>query len=99
MQQVDLSERHIRPGREAKEARRTEINGYIKILIGNRQWRSEFCKAYPEFDCKDGIEVLTRATRGNCSAPELLEALRVWIPKIQAEQPEWFVKQLAIDVP
>jgi len=99
MEVQDLSKRQFRPGQSAKKQRREEILSYVKILHGNRHWRSEFCKDNPDFDNADGLRLLYAASRGRCDAPELLEALRVWIPKIQAEQPEWFVKQLAIDVP
>lgn len=100
MSQAQITERQKpRVGKEAKEDRRRQIHKLILIVHGNRHWRDEFCKAYPEFDNKDGINLLNYATRGRADAPELLAALQAWIPKIQAEQPEWFVKQLAIDVP
>jgi hypothetical protein len=99
MEVQELSERHIRPGRTAKIERRKEIHSYANIMRGNRRWRDEFCKDNPAFDNADGLRLLYAASRGRADDPSLLEALRVWVPKIQAEQPEWFVKQLAIDVP
>jgi hypothetical protein len=101
MRQEVLSERYEepRPGRASKEVRRARMFALIKVVMGNRNWRNEFYLAYPKFDNKDGINLINYATRGKSSDPDLLAALEEWIPRIQAEQPEWFVKQLAIEVP
>ena len=99
MNQELFSERLPRPGIEARTYRRGKIKMYASIVKNNRGWRAAFKKEHPNFDNGEGERLLNRATRGATDSPELYEALKVWIPKIQTEQPEWFTKQLAIDVP
>ncbi|TAF48641.1 MAG: hypothetical protein EAZ63_03570 [Runella slithyformis] len=99
MSQIDFIKRSARPGKQARNERRAAVYALTKIVKGNRSWRARFFESYPEFDNAEGSLILTYAVRGRADDPRLLEALTEWIPKIQAEQPDWFVKQLSVDVP
>ena len=99
MEQELIIKRSARPGKQARGERRAAVYALTKIVKGNRHWRAKFFEAYPEFDNAEGSLLVTYAVRGRADDPRLLEVLTEWIPQIQAEQPEWFAKQLSVDVP
>ncbi|WP_028665912.1 hypothetical protein [Runella zeae] len=105
MNQEELSERQgaierpPRAGREARTYRRQRIHSLIRTVVGNTGWRKAFLQAYPDFDTAQGAYLLSRATNGSTDDPDLLAALEEWIPRIQDEKPEWFVKQVSVEMP
>lgn len=109
MNQEELSERHEsgaegalptpRPGREARAFRKARIHTLIRVLVGNKGWRKAFLTEYPIFDNSEGAYLLMRATSGATDDPDLLKALEEWVPKILEKKPDWFVKQIPIEMP
>lgn len=98
--QVELSERSTPPlfGRQARTYRRNRIHELIRIVVGNNGWRKAFLTEFPHFDNSEGVYLLGRATNGQTDDHVLLQALEVWIPQIQKEQPDWFVKQIPVNL-
>lgn len=109
MNQEELSERPEtgvegaqpvpRPGREARAFRKARIHTLIRVLVGNKGWRKAFLTEYPIFDNSEGAYLLMRATAGATDDPDLLKALEEFVPKVIIEKPDWFVKQISVEIP
>lgn len=95
----ELSQDDMVFGKKGIEFRREQITNLVSVVKRNRNWRKEFLLEYPQFDNSEGVNLLNATTRGNASDPTLLKILEEWIPKITAEEPAWFVKKRAVDIP
>lgn len=94
-----MVEEKIPIGREAIKLRRQRIAELNLVVKGNRGWKEAFVEMFPQFDTIEGGKLLTSSTRGNCEDTELLRCYEIFIPWVQENQPEWFVKQFQVSIP
>lgn len=85
-------------GKSAQDKRKEEINHIMDIIVGNHGWIRAFVTEFPEYDSIDGKQVIDTARRRVCSDADFHTALHQFYTRAVNEQPEWFKKQLAINI-
>ena len=86
-------------GKRAMTERRDRLNDLHLVVKGNRGWQTDFCIRYPHLDTIEGGKIFAAISRGSCDDAEFLRCFEDFIPFIQKTQPEWFKKQLKIEIP
>lgn len=85
-------------GSKARIDRKKRILELVTVVRGNRGWRDAFLQEFQHFQNKDGLRIMNLSTKGNTDDVEFLRCMELFIPKVQKEQPEWFVKQLTVEM-
>lgn len=85
-------------GSKARNERKKRILLLVTVVKGNRGWRDAFLEDFPHFNNKYGLRIMNLSTNGNTDDVEFLRCLEIFIPKVQKEQPAWFVKQLTVEI-
>lgn len=85
-------------GAKARNERKKRILELVTVVKGNRGWRDAFLVDFPHFQSKEGTRIMNLSTSGNTDDVELLRCLEIFVPKVLKEQPEWFVKQLTVEM-
>lgn len=78
---------------------RNRINELHLVVKGNRGWQMAFFFKYAHLDTAEGARTLAAVCRGKCCDIEVLRCFEEFIPFIIKTQPEWFKKQLKIEIP
>ncbi len=85
-------------GAKARTERKQKILELVTVVKGNRGWRDAFLGEFPHFQSKDGVRLMNLSTNGKTDDVELLRCLEIFVPKVLKEQPDWFVKQLTVEM-
>jgi hypothetical protein len=85
-------------GKKGRIKRMADINDAMNVLIGNRGWKDAFLIENPHFNNSDGLKVIQRAYQRTSADEEFHRCIGRFLKNAYTNQPDWFKKQLSIEV-